>query len=157
MGRSRRLTRSGTLVALTAVTQGTDRGAAAVACTNLCKSFRLPYDRPYTLKQRVLHPRLSRAGRKLDALKDVSFEVADGEFFGVIGRNGSGKSTLLKCLAQIYVPTRGDLHVSGRVSPFIELGVGFNPELTALDNVVVNAALLGIPAQEARRSFREVI
>ena len=153
---SRRLTCSGPLVALIAVTQ-TDRAPAAVACANVWKSFRLPYDRPYTLKQRVLHPRRSHAARTLDALKDVSFEVADGEFFGVIGRNGSGKSTLLKCLAQIYVPNRGDIRVSGRVSPFIELGVGFNPELTALDNVVVNAALLGIPAQEARRSFREVI
>ena len=80
-----------------------------------------------------------------------------GEFFGIIGRNGSGKSTLLKCLAGIYRPDRGAIAVGGRVSPFIELGVGFNPELTARDNVVVNAALLGIPTAEALARFPEII
>ncbi|MGB2953039.1 MAG: ABC transporter ATP-binding protein [Gaiellaceae bacterium] len=130
---------------------------SAVRCVDVWKTFRIPYDRPYTLKQRVLHPHRSRAARALDALKAISFEVESGEFFGVIGRNGSGKSTLLKCLAGIYSPDRGRIAVSGRVSPFIELGVGFNPELTALDNVVVNAALLGIPPKEARASFREIL
>jgi ABC-type polysaccharide/polyol phosphate transport system ATPase subunit len=129
----------------------------AVRCEGVSKTFRLPYDRPYTLKQRVLHPRQSRAAKELQALRDVSFEVEQGEFFGVIGRNGSGKSTLLRCLAGIYRPNRGTVAVSGRVSPFIELGVGFNPELTALDNVVVNASLVGIPPNEARASFREII
>ena len=81
----------------------------------------------------------------------------EGEFFGIIGRNGSGKSTMLKCLAGIYRPNRGSLAVARRVSPFIELGVGFNPELTARDNVVVNAALLGIPASEASKRFPEII
>jgi ABC-type polysaccharide/polyol phosphate transport system ATPase subunit len=121
------------------------------------KTFRLPHDRPSTFKQRVLHPRRSRQATELHALKDVSFEIADGEFFGIIGRNGSGKSTLLKCLAGIYRPNRGSLAVSRRVSPFIELGVGFNPELTARDNVVVNAALLGIPASEATARFPGII
>jgi ABC-type polysaccharide/polyol phosphate transport system ATPase subunit len=129
----------------------------AVLCDHVSKSFRLPYDRPYTLKQRVLHPRQSRAAKQLMALREVSFTVEEGEFFGVIGRNGSGKSTLLKCLAGIYVPNGGELRIFGRVSPFIELGVGFNTELTALDNVVVNASLLGIPPREARARFREII
>jgi ABC-type polysaccharide/polyol phosphate transport system ATPase subunit len=129
----------------------------ALQCAELWKTFRLPYDRPRTIKQRVLHPRQSRAAKRLDALRDVSFDVAPGEFFGVIGRNGSGKSTLLKCLAGIYRPTRGSLAVSGRVSPFIELGVGFIPELTALDNVVVNASLVGIPASVARKRFDEIM
>ena len=129
----------------------------ALACSEVWKTFRLPQDRPTTLKQRALHPRRSRAATTLKALHDVSFEVAPGEFFGVIGRNGSGKSTLLKCLAGIYQPTRGRVSVSGRVSPFIELGVGFNPELTAHDNVVVNAALLGISPSEARAGFEDVI
>jgi ABC-type polysaccharide/polyol phosphate transport system ATPase subunit len=133
------------------------RDDSAVVCEGVCKSFRIPVDRPYTLKQRVLHPRQSRAAKQLEALRDVSFEIAEGEFFGVIGRNGSGKSTLLRCLAGIYLPTRGTIDTRGRVSPFIELGVGFNPELTALDNVVVNAALLGIPPREARKSFEEII
>jgi ABC-type polysaccharide/polyol phosphate transport system ATPase subunit len=128
-----------------------------VACDRVWKTFRIPLDRPRTLKQRVLHPRRTRAARDLDALRDVSFQVERGEFFGIIGRNGSGKSTLLKCLAGIYRPTRGKAVVGGRVSPFIELGVGFNPELTALDNVIVNAALLGIRPREARASFREII
>jgi ABC-type polysaccharide/polyol phosphate transport system ATPase subunit len=128
-----------------------------VVSTGVWKTFRLPHDRPSTFKQRVLHPRRSRAATELHALKDVSFEVNEGEFFGIIGRNGSGKSTMLKCLAGIYRPNRGSLSVARRVSPFIELGVGFNPELTARDNVVVNAALLGIPAGEANKRFPEII
>ena len=131
--------------------------AAAVSCQAVWKQLRIPLDRPRTVKQRILHPRRSRAARDLNALCDVSFEISKGDFFGIIGRNGSGKSTLLKCLAGIYLPTNGTVTVRGRVSPFIELGVGFNPELTALDNVVVNAALLGIPPKEARKSFREIV
>jgi ABC-type polysaccharide/polyol phosphate transport system ATPase subunit/ABC-type polysaccharide/polyol phosphate export permease len=130
---------------------------AIVACEGVWKTFRLPYDRPYTLKQRVLHPHRSRAARRLDALRDVTFGIEPGLFFGVIGRNGSGKSTLLKCLAGIYTPNQGTVTVKSRVSPFIELGVGFNPELTALDNVVVNASLLGIPPSVARRRFPAII
>jgi ABC-type polysaccharide/polyol phosphate transport system ATPase subunit len=132
-------------------------GDPIVAASGVWKTFRLPHDRPSTFKQRVLHPRRSRSATELHALKDVSFDVVDGEFFGIIGRNGSGKSTLLKCLAGIYRPNRGSLAVSRRVSPFIELGVGFNPELTARDNVVVNAALLGIRASEATARFPEII
>jgi ABC-type polysaccharide/polyol phosphate transport system ATPase subunit len=130
---------------------------AAITCEGVWKTFQLPHDRPFTLKQRLLHPRQSRQATELHALRDVSFEVPDGEFFGIIGRNGSGKSTLLKCLAGIYQPNRGRLATSGRVSPFIELGVGFNPELTALDNVVVNAALLGMPREEAVARFPAII
>ena len=128
-----------------------------VVSRDVWKTFRLPHDRPSTFKQRVLHPRSLRAATELHALEGVTFEVADGEFFGIIGRNGSGKSTMLKCLAGIYRPNRGTLAVTGRVSPFIELGVGFNPELTARDNVVVNAALLGIPPAEANKRFPEII
>jgi ABC-type polysaccharide/polyol phosphate transport system ATPase subunit len=128
-----------------------------LVCSEVWKTFRLPHDRPSTLKQRVLHPRRSRAATTLNALRDVSFEVDKGEFFGVIGRNGSGKSSLLKCVAGIYEPSRGTIDVSGRISPFIELGVGFNPELTALDNVVVNAALLGVSPAQARARFDDVI
>ena len=129
----------------------------AIASEGVWKTFRLPHDRPSTLKQRLLHPRSSRQASELHALRDVSFEVPEGEFIGIVGRNGSGKSTLLKCLAGIYQPDRGTLTVDGRVSPFIELGVGFNPELTALDNVVVNAALLGMPKADAVARFPAII
>jgi ABC-type polysaccharide/polyol phosphate transport system ATPase subunit len=133
------------------------RVGPAVSCQAVWKIFRIPNDRPRTLKQRILHPSSSRSARNLEALREVSFQIEPGEFFGIIGRNGSGKSTLLKCLAGIYLPTHGTATVGGRVSPFIELGVGFNPELTALDNIVVNAALLGISPKEARADFREII
>ncbi len=129
----------------------------AVAAKGVSKSFRLPLDQPSTFKQRVLHPRASRAATRLDALVDVSFEVEPGEFFGIIGRNGSGKSTMLKILAGIYEADAGTVSVAGPVSPFIELGVGFNAELTARDNVVVNAALLGMPRAEALARFDEII
>ena len=131
--------------------------STAITSSGVWKTFRLPHDRPFTLKQRFLHPRQSRQASELHALRDVSFEVREGEFFGIIGRNGSGKSTMLKCLAGIYQPNRGSLTTAGRVSPFIELGVGFNPELTALDNVVVNAALLGMPRAEAIARFPAII
>jgi len=131
--------------------------APSIECRSVWKTFRLPHDRPFTLKQRVLHPRSSRLASELHALRDVSLEVPSGQFIGIIGRNGSGKSTLLKCLAGIYPPDRGTISVKGRVSPFIELGVGFNPELTARDNVVVNAALLGMPKAEALARFPAII
>ncbi len=98
----------------------------------------------HTLKERALHP-LRRMGMEaLPALSDVSFAVDNGEFFGIVGRNGSGKSTLLKCLAGIYATDRGRIYVNGRMSTFIELGVGFNNDLPARDNVMINATMLGL-------------
>ena len=105
----------------------------------------------------MLHPLAFRDYDELRALRDVSFEVRPGEFFGVVGRNGSGKSTLLKCLAGIYGIDSGQISVNGRLSPFIELGVGFNPDLTARDNVIINATMLGLSRREARERFDEVI
>jgi ABC-type polysaccharide/polyol phosphate transport system ATPase subunit len=87
----------------------------------------------------------------------VSFAVAPGEFFGVVGRNGSGKSTLLKCLAGIYRMDSGQIYVQGRMSTFIELGVGFNPELAARDNVVMNSIMLGLNPRQARERFDRVL
>jgi ABC-type polysaccharide/polyol phosphate transport system ATPase subunit len=120
-------------------------------------SLRLPHERVHTLKERALHP-FRRAGDDvLRALRDVSFVVERGEFFGIVGRNGSGKSTLLKCLAGIYGTDRGDIYVNGRMSTFIELGVGFNPDLPARDNVMINATMLGLSPREARKRFDAVI
>ena len=130
---------------------------SAVTGRGVSKAFRLPHQRYSTLKERALHPFASNSYETLQALEDVSFEIKRGEFYGVVGRNGSGKSTLLKCVAGIYRIDAGDLELSGRLSPFIELGVGFNPDLTARDNVVVNAIMLGLSRREARRRFDEII
>jgi ABC-type polysaccharide/polyol phosphate transport system ATPase subunit len=94
---------------------------------------------------------------RLEALRDVSFAVEHGEFFGIVGRNGSGKSSLLKCLAGIYRTDAGEIYVDGRMSTFIELGVGFNPELAARDNIVMNGIMLGLSPAEARERFEHVI
>ncbi|MGH2848006.1 MAG: ABC transporter ATP-binding protein [Thermoleophilaceae bacterium] len=130
---------------------------AAVQGEQVSKGFRLPHQRYSTLKERALHPFRSSSHDTLEALREVSFEVKRGEFFGVVGRNGSGKSTLLKCLAGIYGIDSGRIEVAGRLSPFIELGVGFNPDLTARDNVVINAIMLGLTRKQARRRFDEII
>jgi ABC-type polysaccharide/polyol phosphate transport system ATPase subunit len=133
------------------------RRPPAVVVDGVTKSFRLPHERVHTLKERVLHP-LRRAGsERLTALEDVSFAVAPGEFFGIVGRNGSGKSTLLKCMAGIYRTDAGAIYVNGRLSTFIELGVGFNPDLAALDNVTINGVMLGLSPAEARQRFERVI
>lgn len=129
----------------------------AISLTDVGKSFRLPHHRPSTLKERVLHPLRRNETTELQALMEVSLEVGDGEFFGIIGRNGSGKSTLLKLIAGIYRPDAGEVRVAGRVSPFIELGVGFNGELTAKDNIVINATLLGLSRAEALGRFDQII
>jgi ABC-type polysaccharide/polyol phosphate transport system ATPase subunit len=121
------------------------------------KSFSRPHLAAHTLKERVLHPLRFRGKETLDALKGVSFAVESGEFFGILGRNGSGKSTLLKCLGGIYRLDRGTIHVAGRLSTFIELGVGFNPDLAARDNVVLNGIMLGLSPREARRRYDAVI
>lgn len=129
----------------------------AVAVNRVDKAFRLPHQQYHTLKERVLHPFRANTYDVLQAVDDVSFEVAEGEFFGIVGRNGSGKSTLLKCLAGIYDVDGGDLRVNGRLSPFIELGVGFNMDLTARDNVMINAIMLGLTRQQARERFDDII
>jgi ABC-type polysaccharide/polyol phosphate transport system ATPase subunit len=121
------------------------------------KSFRLPREQVHTLKERALHPLRKRHFDQLRALDDVSVEIRQGEFFGIVGRNGSGKSTLLKCLAGIYSADAGEIAISGRLSPFIELGVGFNPNLAARDNVTINAIMLGLSRKEARSRFDSVI
>jgi ABC-2 type transport system ATP-binding protein len=128
-----------------------------VSIEGVSKTFRLPHQQYSTLKERALHPFRSTEYDELHAVKDISLEIAEGEFFGIVGRNGSGKSTLLKCIAGIYGVDRGRISIAGRLSPFIELGVGFNMDLTARDNVVINAIMLGISRREARARFDHVI
>jgi ABC-type polysaccharide/polyol phosphate transport system ATPase subunit len=121
------------------------------------KTFRIPHNRVDSLKERVTHPTAGRAYRELRALRGVDLDVHRGEFFGIVGRNGSGKSTLLKILASIYRADAGTVRMAGRLAPFIELGVGFNPELTSQDNVVLNGVLMGLTRREARARLDHVL
>jgi ABC-2 type transport system ATP-binding protein len=128
-----------------------------IVVDSISKTFRVPEERVHTLKERALHPLRRSRHQSFDVLTDISFHVRRGEFFGVAGRNGSGKSTLLKCLAGIYGVNRGRIWMDGRLSTFIELGVGFNQDLAARDNVVLNGIMMGLSPREARRRVDEVI
>jgi ABC-2 type transport system ATP-binding protein len=129
----------------------------AIQVEGLHKAFRIPTQRVDSLKERMVHPFASRDYRELRALDGISFEVRKGEFFGIVGRNGSGKSTLLKLLASIYRADAGKIRMAGRLAPFIELGVGFNHELTARENVVLNGVMMGLTPKEMRRRLDSVI
>ena len=127
----------------------------AVAARSVSKTFVVPEEKRHTLKERVLHPR-KIGSNSFDALRDVSFAIYPGEFFGIAGRNGSGKSTMLKCLAGIY-QAQGDIWVRGRISTFIELGVGFNPEMAAEENIVMNGIMMGLTPRQARKRIDSVL
>ncbi|HEX3240773.1 MAG TPA: ABC transporter ATP-binding protein, partial [Solirubrobacterales bacterium] len=128
-----------------------------VEARGLEKTFRIPTHRVDSLKERILHPYSRGEVRLLRALDGVSFDIHQGEFFGIVGRNGSGKSTLLKLLASIYKADAGKLRMAGRLAPFIELGVGFNVELTARENVLLNGVMMGLTPQQTRDRFDAVI
>ena len=130
----------------------------AISVHNLSKTFRLPAERRGTLRERLmkLHVRNERHNRK--TLDNISFEVQEGEFFGIVGRNGSGKSTLLKILAGIYRPDKGSkIMIHGRIAPMLELGVGFNPELTGRENVFLNATILGLSRRQIEKCYDELV
>jgi ABC-2 type transport system ATP-binding protein len=128
-----------------------------VESRGLQKTFRIPTHRIDSFKERVVRPLARPTYRELRALHDVSFDIHRGEFFGIVGRNGSGKSTLLKILASIYRADAGSVRMAGRVAPFIELGVGFNPDLTARENVVLNGVMMGLSQKEVRRRLDAVL
>lgn len=130
----------------------------AIRVENLHKSFRLPTERAAGLKQAIFNWLKGIKGyTEHKVLNGISFEVKQGEFLGIVGRNGSGKSTLLKLLAQIYYPEQGSVTVNGTLIPFIELGVGFNPELTGRENVYLNGALLGFSRKEMDAMYEEIV
>jgi ABC-2 type transport system ATP-binding protein len=141
---------------LRARTRATD-APVVIEARGIDKTFRIPEQRIDSLKERATHPFTRVEHRELRALKDVSFDVRKGEFFGIVGRNGSGKSSLLKILASIYRADAGRVRMAGRLAPFIELGVGFNPELTARENVVLNGVLMGLTRREASSRLGAVI
>jgi ABC-2 type transport system ATP-binding protein len=121
------------------------------------KTFKIPSHRISRVKERLARPFARQEYRRLVALRDVSFDVHEGEFFGIVGRNGSGKSTLLKIMASIYGADAGGVRMAGRVAPFIELGVGFDMELSARENIVLNGVMMGMTPREARGLLDEVL
>lgn len=130
----------------------------AIKATNVSKSFKLPHEKSGSIKSALINFRKKKRGyEKQHVLDNVSFEVKKGEFFGIVGRNGSGKSTLLKLLAGIYTPDKGEIQINGKLTPFIELGVGFNPELSGRENVFLNGALLGFNRQEMTAMYDEIV
>jgi ABC-2 type transport system ATP-binding protein len=132
-------------------------GDVAISVRNLHKSFRLPTEKAFGLKQAIFNRLRGIKGyREQKVLKGLNIEIKKGEFVGIVGRNGSGKSTLLKTLAGIYYPEKGEIVVDGNLVPFIELGVGFNPELTGRENVYLNGALLGFSNEEMDKMYDEI-
>jgi ABC-type polysaccharide/polyol phosphate transport system ATPase subunit len=129
----------------------------AIEVDSVSKTFLIPHNPQTRLKERFLHPFHRTTYERNDALRDVTFSVDHGECFGIIGPNGSGKSTLLKTVAGIHLPDRGRVYVDGVMSPFIELGVGFDPELNARDNVRVSATLLGLSRRDVEEKFDDMI
>jgi ABC-2 type transport system ATP-binding protein len=133
------------------------RAPNAIEVAGVSKTFMIPHEQRARLKEYFAHPLKRMAYERHDALDDVTFSVPEGEFFGVIGPNGSGKSTLLKVLASIYRADSGTVRIGGRISPFIELGVGFNPEFSARANIELNGMLIGLTRREVAERFDAIV
>jgi lipopolysaccharide transport system ATP-binding protein len=129
----------------------------AIKVSGVSKTFRIPHEKVSSLRGAAVNVFKKSSYEEFKALDDVSFEVKKGEFFGIIGRNGSGKSTLLKILAGIYQTDKGKVHVNGLISPFLELGIGFNPELSGRDNVYLNATVLGMTKKQIDKKFDSIV
>ncbi|PIV86234.1 MAG: ABC transporter ATP-binding protein, partial [Candidatus Moranbacteria bacterium CG17_big_fil_post_rev_8_21_14_2_50_41_107] len=125
----------------------------AISVKGVSKTFKIPHEKVSSIRGAVTGIFRDKSYEEFKALDDVSFEVKKGEFFGIIGRNGSGKSTLLKVLAGIYQADKGSVKVNGMISPFLELGIGFNPELSGRDNVYLNATVLGMTQKQIDEKF----
>ena len=128
-----------------------------ITVENISKVFRLPHDRKYTLRQRFVSIFQKNTYENFHALRDVSFTVKSGEFFGIIGRNGAGKSTLLKIIAGVLQPTAGKISYDGPIAPFLELGVGFQGDLSVKDNILLYGALLGLNRQQIKDRYDWII
>lgn len=129
----------------------------AIKVEHVSKTFRIPHERITSLRGAAVNVFKKNTYEEFKALDDVSFEVKKGEFFGIIGRNGSGKSTLLKILAGIYQADKGKIKIDGMISPFLELGIGFNPELSGRDNVYLNATVLGMTKKQIDEKFDSIV
>ncbi|WP_018142537.1 ABC transporter ATP-binding protein [Alloscardovia criceti] len=143
--------------ALTAV-RSFENQPVVLKAEHVSKYFKLPTEQANGLKQAFINwTRGIKGYKRQDVLKDINFEVHQGEFFGIVGRNGGGKSTLLKLISQIYYPENGSIEVSGKLVPFIELGVGFNPELTGRENIYLNGSLLGFSKEEVDEMYDDIV
>lgn len=130
----------------------------AIKVDGVSKSFKLPHEKSSSIKSALINFRKRDKGyEKQQVLDNVSFEIKKGEFFGIVGRNGSGKSTLLKLLSGIYTPDKGTITTNGKITPFIELGVGFNPELSGRENIFLNGALLGFNRKEMEAMYDDIV
>jgi len=135
-----------------------EKSDIAISVSHLSKSFRLPTERSWGLKQAIFNRLRGIKGyRDQQVLDDISFDIKKGEFVGIVGRNGSGKSTLLKILAGVYYPSSGQVVVNGNLIPFIELGVGFNMELTGRENIYLNGAMLGFSNSEITAMYDDIV
>ena len=135
-----------------------EQSEVAIRIDHLTKSFKIPIESTTMLKQRLVGLLSRKKGYRIfTPLQDISFEIKQGEFFGIVGRNGSGKSTLLKTIAGIYAPNSGSVQVHGTLIPFIELGVGFSPELTGRENIFLNGALLGFSREEMEKMYDDIV
>jgi ABC-2 type transport system ATP-binding protein len=134
-----------------------DLGPVVIEARGIEKTFLIPDNKVDSVKERVAHPFTRSTYRELRAVQPMSFDIHKGEFFGIVGRNGSGKSTLLKILASIYSADAGKIRMAGRVAPFIELGVGFNPDLTSRENALLNGVLMGLSRREAMHRFDAIL
>lgn len=129
----------------------------AIKVENISKKFRIPHEKVTSIKGAVVNVFKKKSYEEFQALNNVSFEIKKGEFFGIIGRNGSGKSTLLKILAGVYSADKGDIVINGAISPFLELGIGFNPELSGRDNIYLNATVLGMNKKQIDEKFDSIV
>lgn len=135
-----------------------EKDEIAISVSNVHKSFKLPTEKAWGLKQAIFNRLKGVKGyTEQQVLRGISFDVKKGEFLGIVGRNGSGKSTLLKVISEIYYPEKGRVKINGVLIPFIELGVGFNPELTGRENVYLNGALLGFSNEQMKAMYDEIV
>lgn len=129
----------------------------AISVKNINKTFHIPHKKIDSMRQAFVTLFQKKAYERFKALDRISFDVPKGEFVGIIGRNGSGKSTLLKILAGVYAADSGEVYINGRISPFLELGIGFNPELSGRDNIYLNATVLGLSKKNIDEKFDSIV
>lgn len=129
----------------------------AIKIANLYKTFKIPTEKQSSLRERFANLKLRSSYKPLPILKNINLEVKTGQWLGIIGKNGSGKSTLLKIISQIYESDKGQIQVNGKIVPFLELGVGFNPELSAKDNIFLNGTILGMTRKKIKQKFHQIV